>query len=46
MVMMGILPGRERTADEFAHLFAEAEFELTNVVPTHSMLAIIEGRPR
>jgi cyclopropane fatty-acyl-phospholipid synthase-like methyltransferase len=46
MIMMGILPGRERTADEFAQLLDQGGFELTNVVPTHSMLAIVEGRPR
>lgn len=45
MVMMSILPGRERTEREFAQLFAAAGFKLARVIPTHSMLAIVEGRP-
>lgn len=45
MVMMSILPGRERTEREFAQLFAAAGFHLTRVIPTHSMLAIVEGKP-
>lgn len=45
MVMMSILPGRERTEREFAELFAAAGFRLTRVIPTHSMLAIVEGTP-
>jgi hypothetical protein len=35
--------GRERTADEFADLFARAGFELTRIVPTESPLAVIEA---
>jgi O-methyltransferase domain/Dimerisation domain len=46
LVMMGILPGRERTADEFARLLDQAAFEMTGVVATHSMLAVVEARPR
>lgn len=45
MVMMGILAGRERTEEEFAALFSAAGFALTKVVPTHSMLAVVEGVP-
>lgn len=45
MVMMGVLPGRERTEAEFATLFGAAGFQLVRVIPTHSMLAIIEGKP-
>jgi hypothetical protein len=45
IVMMGILPGRERTEAELADLFAAAGFTLTRVIPTHSMLAIAEGVP-
>lgn len=45
MVMMGILPGRERTERELAQLFTAAGFQLTRVIPTHSMLAIVEGKP-
>jgi hypothetical protein len=45
LVMMGILTGRERTEAELAALFAASGFRLTNVIPTHSMLAIVEGIP-
>jgi hypothetical protein len=43
--MMMMPGGRERTADEFAALFARAGFRLERVVPTESMLSVIEGRP-
>jgi len=36
--------GRERTAEEFEKLFAEAGFELTKIVPTKSPLSVIEAR--
>jgi hypothetical protein len=42
--MMMMPGGKERTADEFAALFARAGFELTKVVPTESMLSVVEGR--
>jgi len=45
MVMMGVLPGRERTEKELADIFTAAGFTLTRVIPTHSMLAIVEGIP-
>jgi len=35
--------GRERTAEEFASLFARAGFELTRIVPTESPLSVIEA---
>jgi hypothetical protein len=42
---MLLLPGgRERTADEFAVLFQRAGLRLTNVVPTKSMLSVVEAR--
>jgi hypothetical protein len=42
---MLLLPGgRERTADEFGTLFQRAGFRLSNVVPTKSMLSVIEAR--
>ena len=42
---MLLLPGgRERTADEFGALFQRAGLKLSNVVPTKSMLSVIEGR--
>ena len=44
--MMLMPGGRERTAREFAELFARAGFELTQIVPTESMLSVIEARPR
>jgi hypothetical protein len=43
--MMLMPGGKERTADEFAALFRRAGFELTRVVPTESMLSVVEGRP-
>ena len=43
---MLLLPGgKERTADEFAALFARAGFELTRIVPTQSPLSVVEARP-
>ncbi len=36
--------GRERTADEFAALFARAGFRLTQIVPTGSPLSVLEAR--
>jgi hypothetical protein len=41
MLMPG---GRERTAGEFATLFAGAGFTLSRVVPTASMLSVVEAR--
>ena len=42
---MMLLPGgRERTADEFAALLATAGFALSQVVPTESMLSVVEAR--
>jgi hypothetical protein len=44
---MLLLPGgRERTAEEFASLFARAGFELTKIVPTQSPLSVVEARVR
>ncbi len=45
MVMMGVLTGRERTEEEFAALLTAAGFALSRVIPTYSMLAIVEGLP-
>ena len=44
-VMLNILGGRERTEQEFRDLLAAAGFRLTRVIPTHSMLSIVEGVP-
>jgi hypothetical protein len=38
--------GRERTAEEFADLFARAGFELARIVPTESPLSVIEAHVR
>jgi hypothetical protein len=44
---MLLLPGgKERTADEFAALFARAGFTLTAITPTQSPLSVIEARVR
>jgi hypothetical protein len=45
IVMLGILPGRERTEAEFVRLLDAAGFALKAVHPTHSMLAIVEATP-
>lgn len=42
--MMMMPGGRERTAQEFDALFAQAGFELTRIVPTASPLSVIEAR--
>jgi hypothetical protein len=36
--------GKERTAEEFGKLFAQAGFELTKIVPTKSPLSVVEAR--
>jgi hypothetical protein len=42
---MMLLPGgKERTAEQFASLFARAGFELTRIVPTQSALSVVEAR--
>jgi hypothetical protein len=42
-IQMLLIGGRERTASEYATLYAAAGFELTRLVPTPSPLHIIEG---
>jgi len=44
--MLALPGGRERTAEEFAALFAGAGFELTRIIPTKSPLSVIEAQPR
>jgi hypothetical protein len=46
MEMLLIPGGRERTAEEFAALFARAGFELTRIVPTASALSVVEAVAR
>ena len=43
--MLVMLGGRERTADDFGRLYAEAGFRLTDVIPTGSPYHVIEGIP-
>jgi hypothetical protein len=43
LVMAG---GRERTATEFAELYAKAGFELQQIIPTASPLSILVGKVR
>jgi hypothetical protein len=44
--MMLMPGGRERSAEEFRVLFADAGFELTRIERTESTLCVIEARPR
>ncbi|MBD2705361.1 methyltransferase [Spirosoma sp. BT702] len=41
--MLAILPGKERTANEYRALFQQSGFKLTQIVPTMSPYSIIEG---
>jgi hypothetical protein len=43
--MMLMPGGRERTADEFSALFSRAGLRLSRIVPTESMLSVVEARP-
>ncbi|HVF01819.1 MAG TPA: methyltransferase [Rubrobacteraceae bacterium] len=45
LMMLVMLGGRERTAEEYERLYPEAGFKLTNIIPTGSLLDIIEGVP-
>jgi hypothetical protein len=42
--MLVVLPGRERTEEEFRDLYAAAGFQLTRIIPTGGV-SIIEGIP-
>jgi O-methyltransferase domain/Dimerisation domain len=44
--MLMMTSGKERTAEEFAALFASGGFEMTRIVRTESPLSVIEARPR
>jgi hypothetical protein len=37
--------GKERTEAEYQQLFAAAGFKLTRVIPTNSVVSIVEGIP-
>jgi hypothetical protein len=43
--MLVMLGGRERTAGDFGRLYTEAGFRMTDIVPTGSSFAVIEGVP-
>ncbi len=43
IMMMALLGGRERTEQEFRELYQRAGLKLTKVVPTPSMVSVIEG---
>lgn len=43
--MLVMLGGRERTADDFERLYAEAGFKLTEIIRTGSTFDIVEGAP-
>jgi hypothetical protein len=41
--MLAVLPGCERTEEEYSALFSAAGFKLTRIVPTMSPYSVIEG---
>jgi hypothetical protein len=43
ILMMALSDGLERTEQEFCELYERAGFKLTNVIPTRSVLSIVEG---
>jgi hypothetical protein len=45
MVMLAGSRGRERTQNEFRDLYHQAGFALNRVIPTRSLLSIVEGVP-
>ena len=45
LMMLVMLGGRERTADDFRRLYAEAGLRLADIIPTGSAYSIIEGAP-
>jgi len=45
MVMLAGSRGRERTQNEFRDLYHQAGFALSRVIPTRSLLSIVEGVP-
>jgi C-methyltransferase len=44
--MMIVHGGKERTAEEFQHIFEACGFELTNIIPTRTQNFLIEGKPK
>lgn len=45
LMMLVMVGGRERTAEDFQRLYAEAGFRLTEIIPTRSPYYIIVGAP-
>ncbi len=43
--MLAMTGGRERTAEDFAALFAASGFALGRVIPTQSLMNLVEGLP-
>src|SRR5665213_4001157 len=41
--MMVVVPGKERSKEEFAALFTRAGLKLTRIIPTSSPLSLVEG---
>jgi hypothetical protein len=41
--MMALLEGQERSEQEFCELYRRAGLQLTRIIPTPSMLSIVEG---
>jgi len=46
LVMLLIPGGKERTADEYRTIFADAGFELSNIVPTGTEVSVVEAVKR
>ena len=44
-MMLIMLGGQERTAEEYEKLYTKAGFKLTNIIRTGSLLDIVEGVP-
>jgi ubiquinone/menaquinone biosynthesis C-methylase UbiE len=45
MVMLGLPGGIERTAEEYEILLKQAGFRLSRIMPTTSVISIVEGKP-
>ncbi|MFJ5677471.1 methyltransferase [Streptomyces sp. NPDC093097] len=45
LMLMGVLPGRERTEADFAALFEAAGLRLSRVLPTPTVLSMVEAVP-
>ena len=43
--MMMVAGGMERTEEEYAELLDQAEFRLSRIVPTESIISVVEGLP-